>query len=348
MPTSLGTLAPEQDELRAPYVPDPNARFMDVAEIHQRYPGLARFREQLGETPLIEVPSAPGGASIVAKCEWGNPAGSIKDRAAYALVCEAIRRHGGRPAEALRLVEYSGGNLGLSLSYLCQQIGVTLRLIVASFTTESTVDTLRSRGTIVDIAPEEEGFLGTIRAAQRIAGTEPGWQLLFQHVNPVNVVFHEVSTGAEIARQLGGRKPAAWVAAIGTGGTLIGVMNALRRLSPGLTTIGVTPAESQYGHDGPPGTAQAMCGAGGFGYGIKQPFVKAYEDQIASHEHISYAESIAAAAEFYSLTRIRIGLTAAANWLVARRVAAGLPSDATVATVFADAGTPEQWEEIGA
>jgi cysteine synthase len=348
MATSPGALAAEEDELQAPYIPDPNARFMDVAEIHQRYPGLARFREQLGHTPLIEVPSVPGGASIVAKCEWGNPAGSIKDRAAYALVCEAIRRHGDRPAEDLRLVEYSGGNLALSLSYLCQQIGVTLRQIVASFTTESTVDTLRSRGTIVDIAPEEEGFLGTIRAAQRIAAAGDGWQLLFQHVNPVNVIFHQATTGAEIAQQLGGRRPHTWIAAIGTGGTLIGVMNALRPISPELRTIGVTPAESRYGHDGPPAKAQAMCGAGGFGYGIRQPFVKAYDDQIASHAHVAYEDALAAAAEFRTLTGIRIGTTSAGNWLVARRVAADLPAEATVATVFADAGTPEQWDEIGA
>jgi cysteine synthase len=347
MTTNLETLAPEEDELRAPYLPDPNARFIDVTGIHQRYPALAEFREQLGETPLIEVPSVPGGASIVAKCEWRNPAGSIKDRPAYALVCEAIRRHGDRPAEDLRLVEYSGGNLALSLSYLCQRIGVTLRLIVASFTTESTIDILRSRGAIVDVAPEEEGFLGTIRAAQRIAAGGSGWQLLFQHVNPINVIFHEATTGTEIARQLGGRKPHTWIAAIGTGGTLIGVMNALRRVSPGLRTIGVTPAESRYGHDGPPGTAQAMCGAGGFGYAIRQPFVKAYDDHIAGHEYISYCDAIAAAAEFYSLTNIRIGLTGAANWMVARRVAAGLPPEATVTTVFADAGTPEQWNEIG-
>ena len=152
MQTRLGTLAPEDDELLAPYTPVPPAAFADQALIHARYPGLARFRERLGGTALVEAPSAPGGAAIVAKCEWQNPAGSIKDRTAYALVCEAIRRHGERPAEDLRLLEYSGGNLGVALATLCAEIAVPLRLVVASFTSASTLDTLRSHGAAVDIA----------------------------------------------------------------------------------------------------------------------------------------------------------------------------------------------------
>jgi cysteine synthase len=349
MHMSQDTLAPEDEALLAPFHPVSRAEFLDAAaEIDAKYPGLAKFRDRLGATPLIEVPSVPGGATIMAKCEWGNPAGSIKDRAAYALVCEAIRRHGDRPAEDLRIVEYSGGNLALALSYLCAEIGVPLRLIVASFTSASVIDTLRSRGAEVEVAPEEEGFIGTIRAAQRIAASGPNWQLLFQHVNPANVVMHERTTGQEIVRQLDGRMPHTWVAAIGTGGTLVGVMNALRQVKPDVRAIGVTPAESPYGHDGPPSNARAMCGTGGFGYGIRQPFVKAYDDQIAKHYHIPYGETLDAAAEFFSLTGMRIGTSASANWKVARQLAAELPSDAVVATVFADAGTPEQWDEIGA
>jgi cysteine synthase A len=348
MQEKAGTMASIEDELQAPYYPHAQPRLGDVTQIHERYPGLAAFRERIGGTPLIDAPSVPGGAAIVAKCEWGNPAGSIKDRAAYGLVCQAIKNHGPRPAEDLRLLEYSGGNLGLALSALCADIGVPLRLIVASFTSESVLDALRSRGTMVDIAPEEEGFLGTIRAAQRIAATDPGWQLLFQHVNPVNVMMHELTTGQELVRQLAGRKPHTWIAAIGTGGTLIGVLNALRRVYPDVRAVGVTPAESPYGYDGPPRLGRAFCGSGGFGYGIRQPFVKAHEDQIAGHYHVPYEETLAGAAEFLSLTGIRIGTSAAANWLVARRIAAELPSDAVVATVFADAGTPEQWAEVGA
>src|SRR5487761_48003 len=288
MPKVDGTAALEKDELIAPFEPVPAYSFVDVAEIHERYPALARFRERIGGTALIDVPSVPGGAAIVAKCEWENPAGSIKDRAAYSLICEALRRHGDRPLEDLRILEYSGGSLGLALSYLCAEIGVTLRLVVASFTAASVVDTLRQRGTLVDVAPEEEGFLGTIRGAQRIAAAEPGWELLFQHINPANLVIHELTTGREMLTQLGGRRVHTWIASIGTGGTLVGVMNALRPVNPGLRTVGVTPAEAPYGHEGPPNMLPALCGAGGFGHGIRQPFVKAYDQEIAAHEYVPY------------------------------------------------------------
>lgn len=347
MQLSHEAVAPAEDELLAPFTPGSQPGELDVAQAHERYPGLARFRERLGNTPLIDCPSSPGGASILAKCEWGNPAGSIKDRAAYALVCEAIRRHGDRPAEQLRLLEYSGGNLGLALSYICAEIEVPLRLVVASFTSESAIDVLRSRGTEVVVAPEEQGFLGTIRTAQQIVAAEPDWQLLFQHANAANLAMHELTTGPEIIRQLAGRTPHTWIAAIGTGGTLVGVMNALRGTHSGVRAIGVTPAESPYGYDGLPATARAFCGSGGFGYGIRQPFVKAYDDQIAGHYHVSYDDTLTAAAEFYDLTGTRIGTSASANWKVARQLAAELPSDAVVVTVFADAGTPEQWDEIG-
>jgi cysteine synthase A len=340
-------LAPVVDKLLKPFSQVTETELQSVTAIHERYPGLARFHERLGDTPLIEVPSRPGGATILAKCEWGNPAGSVKDRVAYALVCEAIRRHGDRPAEDLRLVEYSGGNLGLALSYLCAETGIPLRLVVASFTSESVLDTLRSRGTVVDIAPKEEGFLGTIRQALRIADGDGSWQLLFQHVNPANVIMHQATTGTEIVKQLDGRRPHTWVAAIGTGGTLVGVLNMLRPISPGVRAVGVTPAESPYGHGGAPATPLGLCGTGGLGYGLKQPFVKAYEDDIAAHYQVSYPEALEGAAEFFSLTGTRIGTSASANWLVARRIAAELPPDELVVTMFADAGTPEQWDGIG-
>ncbi|RAG84202.1 cysteine synthase [Streptacidiphilus pinicola] len=340
-------LTPVVDQLLKPFGQVAETELQSVTAIHERYPGIAKFRDQLGDTPLVEVPSTPGGATILAKCEWGNPAGSVKDRVAYALVCEAIRRHGDRPAEDLRLVEYSGGNLGLALSYLCAEAGIPLRLVVASFTSQSVLDTLQSRGTAVDIAPAEEGFLGTIRQAMRIADGDGGWQFLFQHVNAANLIMHQATTGTEIVKQLDGRKPHTWVAAIGTGGTLIGVLNMLRTVNPAVRAVGVTPAESPYGHGGAPAAPQGLCGTGGLGYGLKQPFVKAYENDVAAHQQVSYPEALEGAAEFFSLTGTRIGTSASANWLVARKIAAQLPPDEHVVTMFADAGNPEQWGAIG-
>lgn len=345
--TSSQTLAAGQDVLQQPFIPVPLQTVMDVEEIHQRYPALARFRSKLGSTPLLEVPSVPGGATILAKCEWGNPVGSIKDRTAYALLCGALRRHGGRPTEDLHLLEYSGGNLGLSLSYLGAETGVRMRLVVTPFTSDSVRDTLRTRGAMMDISPQGKGFLGAIRTAQRIAADEPGWTLLFQHVNPVNPAFHELTTGQEIVSQLAGRTPHTWVASIGSGGSLIGVLRALRRINPDLRTVGVTPAEAPYGADDPPTSLRKFCGAAGLGYGIRQPFVKAFDHLVSRHCYVAYPEALNGAAEYLDLTGTRIGTSSAANWLVARRLAADLPPETVIVTIFADAGTPEQWNEIG-
>jgi cysteine synthase len=346
-PTSSQTSAPGQDALQAPFIPIPPKTVMDVAEIHERHPALARFRARLGSTPLMEVPSVPGGATILAKCEWGNPCGSIKDRTAYALLCGALRRHGSRPAEDAHLLEYSGGNLGISLSYLAAETGVAMRLVVTPFTSDSVLDAVRSRGARVDISPQGEGFLGAIRTAQRIAAGEPGWDLLFQHVNPVNPAFHEMTTGQELASQLAGRTPHTWVASIGSGGSLVGVMRALRQINPDLRTVGVTPAEAPYGAEGPPTSKRKFCGAAGLGYGIRQPFVKTFDHLVTRHFYVTYPDTLDGAAEFLDLTGTRIGTSSAANWLVARELAAGLPPEAVIVTMFADAGTPEQWNEIG-
>lgn len=83
----------------------------DAAVLHARFPALAAFHARLGHTELIEVPGlSGGGARIFAKCEWQNPAGSIKDRLAHARLCDALQRHGTRPLSELKVLEYSGGN----------------------------------------------------------------------------------------------------------------------------------------------------------------------------------------------------------------------------------------------
>jgi cysteine synthase len=336
---------PATDPLLAPFTPVPPERILDFDCVHQRYPALAAFRQRLGDTPLREVPSVPGGATILAKCEWENPAGSVKDRAAYALLCDALRRHGNGTGP--RVLEYSGGNLADALSWLGAETGVPMRLVVSSFSPPSLLDRLRDRGAIVDIVDKHEGFLGVIRQAQRIATEDPSWLLLFQHVNPVNLAFHEQTTGREILAQLAGREPHTWIASIGSGGTLVGVLRALRPHYPNVRAIGVTPTEAPYGTEEPPNAERKFGGAAGLGYGIRQPFVRACDSEIAAHYQVSCREALDAMAEFYDLTGIRIGGSSGANWLVARRIAAELPPDAVVLTLFACAGTPEQWKELG-
>jgi cysteine synthase A len=339
--------APPDDQLQLPFSPGDPVVALDFADVHRRYPVLADFRAGLGHTPLREVPSVEGGARIFAKCEWDNPLGSIKDRVAYALMADALRTHGDRPADELRLVAYSGGDLAAAMSLLGQQTGVTTRFVLGSFVPPSLLDLLESRGALVDLVPKELGFLQTIRTAQRIAAEEPGWTLVFQHANPVNVAMHEQTTGAEIVAQLGDRQPDLWIASIGSGGTLVGVLRALRARFPDVEAVGVTPKEAPYANPEAPDGQPTYEGSGGHGYGIRQPFVKAHDDWIREHRHVGSRRALEAMGEFFDITGERIGSSAAANWLIAKEYATRMPPTAHIVTVFPCTGAPEQWIELG-
>jgi cysteine synthase A len=316
---------------------------LDTEALHAAYPALAAFRDRLGDTDLVSVPSRSGAARIMAKLEFQNPVGSIKDRTAYALLCDTLARYGDRPLGALRIVEYSGGNLAAALSFLGRELGVGMRFVLSSAAPQSLLSCLNERGTRVDLVDKELGFLAVVQQALRIAEAEPEWTLLYQHRNPANVLFHRDTTGAEILRQLDGAVPAAWVASIGTGGSRIGVAEALAAAHPELRVIGVTPAELPYGSELPPNGLPKYAGSGGMGCGIRQPFVRRHDDSI-EHRSVSFPESLRGMVEFLDLTGMRIGSSAAANWLAAREIAAELAEEEVVVTVFPDAGTPEEWK----
>lgn len=316
---------------------------IDFAALHAVYPALANFESRLGATELAEVPSPRGSARIVAKLEWQNPVGSIKDRVAYALMCDALSRHGTRPLSELKILEYSGGNLADALSHLGTMLGMSMRFVLSSAAPASLLSKLDKRNARVDLVDKNLGFIAVLQKALHIAEAEPDWTLLYQHRNPINVAFHRDTTGAEILAQLDGRVPSAWVASIGTGGSLIGIAHALRAAFSSIRIIGVTPDELPYGSTQPPNGLPKYAGSGGMGCGIRQPFVQV-NDEIVEHRTVSFPESLKGMAEFLELTGIKIGSSAAANWLVARSIASGLPARATVVTVFPDAGTPEEWK----
>jgi cysteine synthase A len=326
---------------------DANFEWVDPApaalpELWGKYRALRSFYERLGNTDLREIPGDRGGARILAKLEWQNPVRSVKDRVAYALLCDALVKHNDRPLDQLRIVEYSGGNLANSLSYLCSELGISTHFVLSSAAPTSLLTLLQERRAEVELVDKELGFYAVVQRALGFASQKPDWTLLYQHRNTANVAAHTTTTGVEIVEQIGNVKPAAWVASIGTGGTLIGVARTLVARFPSIRIVGVTPAELPYGSHEPPNGLAKYAGSGGMGYGVRQPFVHAYKGAV-EHHTVSFAEAMKAMVEFLRLTDIRIGSSAAANWIAAREIARELPSDATVVTVFPDAGTPEEW-----
>jgi cysteine synthase A len=240
----------------------------------------------------------------------------------------------------------------LPIANICAAIGLPCTIDSGTFLTPSAIDQVRSAGAELILHDKTIGFWTIVQRSKQAAEDDPSFSFLYQHNHPANLRIHEETTGVEISQQLenargGPRRPDAWVAAIGTGGSLIGVARALLRLSnPNMAVYGVTPAEAPFGMLEPPTGKNTLAGSGGLGLGRKQPFVEANEAIIKGHFTCSYPSALREVSSFARLTGIRLGTSAAANWLAAKHVAKQLGPDATVVTVFPSLITPEEWENI--
>lgn len=308
----------------------------------EMFPQLLSFSEALGNTPLIEVPGPKNGARILAKLESGNPSGSIKDRVAFGLFCDAVNHHDFEKGP-LKLIDSSGGNMARALAHLGHLCDIPVHVVIPDTAPEALLRSLAESHAKVTKVDRRYFLLGIIAKSQQIAQENPGWTLLSQHLNLVNTAVHQHHTGAEICRQLDGKTADAWVAAIGTGGTIAGVYKALSEHNPDLKVIGCTPTEMPFGTMDPPNGDPRFAGAGGLGYGFKQPFVSLISSQI-TFQNVSHEESLKAMFQFFDQTGIEIGGSAAANWVAAQRTAEQLDSDATIVTLFADAGSDAERE----
>jgi len=192
----------------------------------------------IGDTPLVELPRfAPRpGLRIFAKLESTNPSGSVKDRVALCLVERAEARGDIEPGA--HLVEASSGNTGIALAMIARQRGYTLTVVVPEAVPPPIRDLLVMLGAEVVWTEPRVGMKGAIELAERLA-KEHGWYLCGQFTSPCNPAVHYRTTGAEIAGAL--PEVDAFVAGIGTGGTLMGVGRRLREQNPAVKLIGVEP-----------------------------------------------------------------------------------------------------------
>jgi cysteine synthase A len=311
------------------------------------YPPLRSFAQALGRTPLIEVPGPPHGGRIFAKCEWLNPTGSVKDRTALALIYDLLRRVRPVDPSCLHILEYSGGNLAIALSRLCRELGISRTLVMASFMSSEELQSMRSEGSLIDLVDKQFGFWAVMERAFILAREHPDWHFLYQHENEANLWFHRMTTGRELLVQLkqvetGEIRPDAWVASIGTGGTLIGVYDALVEAFPNVAMVAVTPAELPYGSLDPPNGLPKYAGSGGLGCGRRQSFVARRESSIADRLTVSFDQTIIDVAAFAALTGLWIGSSAAANWGAAFQVAQRLGYGSTVVTLFPSGPTASE------
>jgi len=239
-------------------------------------------------------------------------------------------------------LEYSGGSLAASLAMLCEQLRIPLQLVLSDAADGSLVDRLQRHGAAIDFVAKEKGFHAVMQRGIALAIENPDWNFLYQHENPANVMMHETRTGPAIIRALPVRRVDAWVASIGTGGTLIGVYRALRAVFSRVELYATSPAELPYGSEQPPNGRPKFTGSGGIGDGIRQTFVEQHDPEIRGHIHFSYPQTLQLMRKYYDLIGVWISSSAAANLAAAQRLAREKGEDAIIATVIPSAASPEE------
>jgi len=195
-------------------------------------------RWSIEPTPLVELGTLnrKGGVRLLAKLEWQLPTGSVKDRPAVAMMADARER--GLLTPGVRLLEPSSGNTGIALARLARLAGIHLTVVAPSNISPERKQLLRSFGAELIESPGEEGSNGAIAFAGRMHA-EGDWLMLDQYSNPANPLSHELTTGPEILGAV--ERVDVLVAALGTGGTLMGTGRSLRRAHPDVKVIAVEP-----------------------------------------------------------------------------------------------------------
>ncbi|CCO08056.1 cysteine synthase A [Desulforamulus hydrothermalis] len=208
--------------------------------------------ETIGKTPLVRLNRLTEGlaAEVLAKVEYFNPGGSVKDRIAYAMVADALQR--GIINKESVLVEPTSGNTGVGLAMVCAALGIRLILTMPETMSEERRSLLKAYGAELLLTPGQQGMSGAIaKAEELVAGLDNAF-MLQQFANPANPRAHVENTAVEIWEDTGG-KVDIFVAGVGTGGTITGVAGYLKEKKPDLQAVAVEPAQSPVLSGGSPG-----------------------------------------------------------------------------------------------
>jgi cysteine synthase A len=296
----------------------------------------------IGNTPVMPLQRITGGgARLLAKAEFMQPGGSIKDRAAKAIILAA--RADGRLAPGRPVIEMSSGNMGAGLAVACAVLGHPLVVTMSAGNSAERAQMMQALGAEVVLVPQVDGAAGQVTGpdiaaaadtAKRLARERDGFYVdQFNAAEGVRV--HEQETAAEIWRQTDGGVDA-WVACVGTGATFVGVARALKRLNPAVLCVAVEPEGSQPLAGKPVQKPRHLLQ--GTGYGAVPPH---WDSSLVD---LCIAVSDDDAREFRQrLAReegLHVGFSSAANVAAALRLQelAELPDEPCIVTVLCDSG----------
>ena len=286
--------------------------------------------DTIGRTPVVKLNRlAPEGREVYVKVESFNPAGSVKDRLALAIILDAEKKGLIKPGDTI--VEATSGNTGVALAMVAAARGYKfVATMVETFSVERR-KLMRAYGAKVILTPAAERGTGMVRRARELAA-EHGWFLASQFANPANPAFHRQTTAAEILRDFAGKRLDYFVSGWGTGGTLTGVGQMLRAARPDTQIIATEPAGAALlaGHDFSPHKIQ----------GWTPDFVPDVIDRQVYHQlrAISDDKAIQTARQLAAEEGIFVGISAGATIATALEVAAEAAEGSVLLAMLPDTG----------
>ena len=295
---------------------------------------LRELRNLVGNTPLLAIDLEYKGQPrrLYAKAENMNMTGSIKDRMALHILRKGYER--GLLAPGAPIAEATSGNTGISFAALGRAMGHPVTIFMPDWMSQERKDLIRSLGADIRLVSHAEGgFLGSIQLSEEFAAKHPGCFLPRQFANEDNPEAHATTTGPEIWWQLRfqGLKPDAFIAGVGTGGTIMGVGNYLKVTYPGVKVHPLEPANSP--------TLSTGCKVGKHRIqGISDEFIPAIMklDRLDEIISVDDGDSILMAQKLARQLGLGVGISSGANLLGALRAQEKMGKDAVVVTVFAD------------
>lgn len=286
--------------------------------------------ELIGDTPMIRLNKVTTGveASIFAKLEFLNPSGSIKDRIAIKMIEEAEKA--GLLKPSFTIVEPSSGNTDIAFSLVAAMKGYKMTAIIPKAVSGEWGKIIKTYGADVLLTPPKEFAEGSIKKAEELA-KKPEVYLPNQFSNPENVAAHRETTAKEIWEQTGG-KVDAFVAGVGTGGTLIGVAEGLKEKKPSVKIVAVEPAESPVLSGGKP----SLHRIDGIGDGFISEILKQGRHLIDEVITVIDEDAIKMTRRLIMEEGLFVGISSGANVHASTRVAEKLEKEKTVVTVLPD------------
>jgi len=285
----------------------------------------------IGGTPMVRLNRVvpEGSAEIIGKMESLNPAGSVKDRIALNMI-EAAEREGRlKPGDTI--IEPTSGNTGIGLAMVAAVKGYDIIVTLPEDMSLARRDLLARYGARVVLTPAIEGMTGAVYAAQEMVISKSGYFMPQQFENPDNPDIHRRTTALEILEATGGRIDA-FVAAVGTGGTITGVGEVLKEKVPGIRVIALEPSRSPVLQGGRAGITAIQGIGAGFAPGILNKDV--YDEVIS----IGDEEAIQMSRRLCKEEGLLVGISAGANVVGSIKVAKKLGQGKRVVTILCDTG----------